>query len=162
MRSKSLMLAAAVLGLLHSFWLSNQADIPNLAIKFDFQGNPVCWMSIQTVGLMSFAVYLLLTGIFLLIGALIRKFPAMMSLPEKSFWLNAENQSTTLSYVESWMYFQGTLILLFFVASWQAILEANRRTSVSLPVWFWAVFGGYLLVTVWSSLNYYRKFSKKA
>lgn len=120
-----------------------------VASHFDLRGEVDGWMSPTAFVVTFAALELVLAGVFLAVGEMVRRVSVrFINLPNAAHWLAPEREAGTRRAVERDLLLlgAGTLLLLLF-----AVQESYRVSTTSASALrFWPVFGTYFaLVGVW-------------
>ena len=104
-----------------------------VATHFGKDGRPDGWMAKDQNFYIMQGLYLFLFLMFYFMPALIVKTPVRyVSLPNRDYWLSAENREKTVEKIAGGMYVYGILLFLFFVAIGYLTTEANLNDPVRL------------------------------
>ena len=134
---------------------------PEVATHFGAKGNPDSW------GTKTFLVWFFLamdSGLFLmflLIPSLITRMPAaLISLPNRGYWLAKENRPKFKSIFEQLWWEYGVAVLLFSLLTKALTVDANLSTPVQMNSGiFWAMLVAFMSYTLYWVIRISRAFS---
>jgi uncharacterized membrane protein len=97
-----------------------------VATHFDFAGTPNGWMSKKHFAYFYGILLPLLTGIFALLGLIIRKMPdKLINIPHKAYWLAPERREKSMRSLQNMNNCTGVVVGFFVVLIMQAVIVAN-------------------------------------
>lgn len=97
-----------------------------VATHFDFAGTPNGWMTKKQFAYFYGGFLPFITGLFALIGLLIRKMPdKMINIPHKAYWLAPERHEKTMRSLQNMNNAIGVVVGFFIVLIMQAVIVAN-------------------------------------
>ena len=105
-----------------------------IASHFGAGGAPNGWMSRNgyLLFMLGFAVILPL-GVVLAIGALPRRKPDSINIPNRDYWLDPARREATLRYFGTHACWLGSLLVVFISAIDLLLIEANATQPPRLP-----------------------------
>jgi hypothetical protein len=127
-----LLLAVAAAGL--AFVLETSARLPAIAAtRFDLGGAPNVFMTRQgyrwLMGVLVGFVPLLVAFLPVLIG---RRWPQLLNIPNRDYWLAPERRADTLASVESRTMLLAAVMIVFMCFTHWLVLEANAAVPMKL------------------------------
>lgn len=97
-----------------------------MATHFDFAGNPNGWMTKKGFSLFYAAFLPVMTGIFTLVGILIRRMPdKLINIPHKAYWLAPERREKSMQSLQNMNNAIGVVVGAFIVVLMQAVIMSN-------------------------------------
>jgi len=135
---------------------------PEVAIHFGAKGNPDSW------GTRAFLVWFFLamdSGLFLMflwIPSLILRMPvALISLPNKDYWLAKENRPKFKAIFEPLWWEYGVAVLLLSLLTKALTVDANLSAPVHMNSGiFWVIFIAFMAYTLHWVIRISRAFSR--
>ena len=120
-----------------------------VASRFDAFGNPDGWTSKGVVACLDIGTILFLAVTFLSIHFLIGRIPdSLINMPNKKYWLAPERKTRTHAAISSSMLWMGCATIVFLLAVFQLIFQANLSEDQTLGVAMWVFLGLYVVFTV--------------
>ena len=102
------------------------------------------------------------TFVSFVVGTLPRKFPQWTNVPNRDYWLSAEQREESLNYLNAHGKRLGCLIVMMMLALHYIILKANHVQPPTLPVsTFSSVLFSFVLALIWWIVRLYRRFPKQ-
>jgi len=140
-------------------WIQAPGLPEELATSFDAAGRPR-GTSVRGTALVLLGVLQVLPALSMLVlPLLVRRLPtSLINLPHREHWLAPERRGATLAFLEAWLAAAALVMALFFGASSQLILAANRAPEPRLGSGFWGLVAGILTATVLGLIALYRRF----
>lgn len=133
-----------------------------VATHFNSNNEPDGWMNRNN--------YLLLMLTFLIgiptiisagISALAHKFPHLINIPNRDFWLAPHRLDKSLDFLAFHGHRLGRLIIVLMTGLHYLVLVANRSEPAMLPQsWFLAILLGFVFSLVMWLIALYRRFPK--
>lgn len=108
-------------------------------------------------------VSLAITSSFTIVLPLVLKyFPtSIINLPHREYWLSGERRDESLQFLNVHFSWFGVATMLLMVAIFQLTFVANlsplKDLSAPIP---WAIFGAFVLFTIWWTVVLVRRFPK--
>lgn len=94
-------------------------------------------------------------------GTLPRKFPQWTNVPNRDYWLAAEQREDSLAFLSAHGKRLGYVIAMMMLAMHYILLLANHTRPPTLPgAKFSAVLMGFVIALVWWIVRLYRRFPK--
>jgi uncharacterized membrane protein len=133
-----------------------------VAQHFGADGRANGWASRDAFFILSWAMLLGLSAIFMLMPRTLRRIPvSMINLPHKDYWLATERKDESLSFIEEEMQWMGVLTVAFLVVVLHLAIRANLNPAHHLEnVVFLALMAGFLLSTFAWMIRLFRRFPK--
>jgi uncharacterized membrane protein len=133
-----------------------------LAVRFSAAGAPVAWTSAQSFATINVVIVAIIVSAFLILpGMLSRRRRLKWRLPNREYWLAAERLPKTIEYLQRQFLWYGIVTLLFLMAVFQLVVDANKLQPPRLHVahlgWLLASYAAFIFVWIWSL---WRKFSR--
>ena len=133
-----------------------------IAVRFDAAGTAVAWSSAQRFATINVMIVALIVTAFLIIpGMLTRRRRLKWRLPNREYWLAPERLPKTIEYVQRQFLWYGIVTLLFLMAVFQLVVDANSVQPAKLNArhlgWLLASYIAFMIVWAWSL---WRKFSR--
>ena len=130
-----------------------------VASHFDMRGEVDGWMSPTAFVIAFAAVELLIAGVFLAIGEMVRRISVrFVNLPNAAHWLAPEREGDTRRAIERDLLILGAGTLLLILCAVQESYRVSTGSASGLR--FWPVFGAYFVLVgvwvVWFHLRYAR------
>ncbi len=141
--------------------LVSLAILPSeVAIHFGAGGRPDDWAPSWVNTLLFLGLDVFLLGTFYFSSRLISVTPdRWINLPNKDYWLAAENRPRTEARMASSMYHLGTATFLFLLVVGLLVVDANLSQPVKLDGrFFWPAFLLFMAYTVGWCVALYRSF----
>jgi hypothetical protein len=115
--------------------VTTTADLPaRVASHFAADGRPNGWQSLA-----SYRVWMLGFGVLMpivvtaMIAWLPRRFPRLINVPHKDYWLEPARRDATLRALATFGYGVGLLATLFALGIHLAVVDANATAQPALP-----------------------------
>jgi hypothetical protein len=142
-------------------WVSLVYLPPEVAIHFGPKGIPDAWGTREFQALFFLSIDLAMFLMFLLIPSLVLKLPqALISLPNKQYWLAKENLPRFRLVFEALWWEYGVALLLFLLLTEALTIDANLSSPVQLNSGiFWFLFIAFMIYTVYWVIRMSRAFS---
>jgi serine/threonine-protein kinase len=129
-----------------------------LASHFDFAGTANGW-SDQSHFILTFALLIALMGaIFVTLGSLHRVPEAIISLPNKTYWLAPERRAATFALVRDWLRWFLVLTLALIALIVGLVLRANLAPPPQLSPFAFGLVIGYVVIAVAMLVTLIRRF----
>ncbi|MBM4263573.1 MAG: DUF1648 domain-containing protein [Deltaproteobacteria bacterium] len=163
MRQQPTILVVVLAVLAALFVIFTSAQLPAVvASHFNFSGNPDAWMKRENY--VAFMVIFILVYPALMTLAFIwlpRKFPALVNIPRRDYWLAPERREESLKYLANHGCWFSCLLLLTLAGVHYALVVGHRTQPPALPLpLFFAVLGCLGVgVIVWT-IKLLRRFPK--
>ena len=127
----------------------------SVAIRFGPGGAPSSWAPAYVDFLIMSGVHILLLASFLLAPRLTRMTPSRwIHIPNKAYWLKAENRSKMESLLSGRLFLFGTITFAFLFVVSALALQANLSTPVNFREdIFWWPFGLFMLYMVYWTIE---------
>lgn len=125
---------------LPAFYYSHLPD--TVASHFNINNTADGWMSKKSFLIVQLATTVVLSGMFLLITYFTPKFPnSIINLPNKEYWLNTERREESLKIFQRFIYWFGSLTLLFLTLVFQEVylVNMNSGTRISSNIWIYLI-----------------------
>ena len=120
-----------------------------VASHFGAAGKPNGWASKGVLAGLDIGMVLLLAATFLSIDILIARIPdSLVHMPNKDYWLAPERKKQTHAAVSSFMLWMGCATIVFLLAVFQLLIQANLSEDRTLGVAIWVFLGLYAVFTV--------------
>lgn len=126
-----------------------------MATHFGGAGRPNGWMSVPVaIGFELFIVGVMSLAFFGLPKVLRKLSPALINIPNRTYWLAPERVDASVAVLERYMNGFGAVVLLFIAAIHQLVFHVNLAPTPHLPTGlFLAVVGSFLgAMLVWIGL----------
>lgn len=156
--SRAVFIALVAFHLLQLFAFSGLFQ-PTVATHFDLRGTVNAFGDRYDFLFAWLAVFALAITLILSAGMLCLKYPRLTNIPNREYWLAPERRSETLEYVQSFVYWFGSLVTVMFGAILFQIWIANKRPTPQLDLWFVVVIALDWIVTIGMVIALYRRFS---
>ncbi len=120
-----------------------------VAIHFNALGQPDGWAPKHVSLWVSVVLLLFLAATFQFLLFYFPKKPEdLINIPNKNYWLSAENRTFTIRKVRNYLNWIANLTVLFLCGVFYLTLEANYYQTFKLGKVFWILFGLYLLAFI--------------
>ena len=146
-----LVLSAGLFTVTHFIWINQMPD--RLATHFDAVGRPNGWMSRSSHGGLMISTALGVPGLIVLLSFLIHRLPpAVVNLPNASYWRRPENFPQACAVMRNWSLWlaSGTILWMTFL-NYQ-LVRANLSSPPRLDAGGTWVLGGMMVIIVGASL----------
>ncbi len=125
--------AAIVIGLAVFVWLTSGALPDPVASKFNFDGRVTAYMPHGPYRAFMTACTLVIPFVLLAVQVwLPRVQPRLVSIPNRDYWLAAEQRPHTLAWLEGHTLIFGSVVAMFFAGMHWLIVQAHTRTPPHL------------------------------
>lgn len=132
-----------------------------VASHFNTKNNADSWMNKELFLYIQIGINALLSAVFLLTTLLVRKLPeSLINIPNKNYWLNGLRKEETFSTIQRFMYWFGSLTLMFVNALFLEVYNANISGTYQINSMIWTYLSAYVIVTAlltFSLIRYFRK-----
>jgi len=132
-----------------------------VASHFNVVNKADSWMSRESFLIVQVIITAALSIMFLTTAFLIRKLPkSMINLPNKDYWLADERKDETYSIILRFMYWFGSLTLMFVNAVLLEVYNANiaGKSKINPLIWIYLVV--YLIATIFLLIKMVTYFMK--
>jgi uncharacterized membrane protein len=155
----------ALLASLGTYLLALASSVPQLPLRvashFDVHGNPDGWMDRTLFLLLMALVGLLMPGMALLLGVLLRWLPAsQINLPHREYWLAPERRAETIAEIPRRFLWPSCWTLVFLLGIHMLVIDANQRdpSHLSSAIWVWlAVYLVSIAIWVAALVRHFRR-----
>jgi len=114
---------------------STVPDMPQrVAIHFNAEGEADNWAGRTTHALFIAGLPLLITALFAGLAALTTRFPKLLNIPRRDYWLAPERLRFTAALMLRWLLWLACLITIFFGALHWIVLLANQTQPAKLSM----------------------------
>ncbi len=133
-----------------------------LAVQFNAAGAAVRWGTAHEFVILNLIIVAILLGVALVLPGLLGKRPKMRwRFPNRDFWLAPERIAATVDYIKRQLLWHGIMTLLFLMAVFQLVVDANAKVPAHLDFTrLMIVIGGYVLFMLLWAWAFWRKFSR--
>ncbi|MEP6670352.1 MAG: protein kinase [Chthoniobacter sp.] len=100
---------------------------------FDLDGHPNGWMNRSSYLVWVSAFPLTLLGLFWLVSRCAIRFPSLLNIPRRDYWLALERRAETASLLFRWFLWLACGLTVFVGALHELVMEANRLNPPRLP-----------------------------
>jgi uncharacterized membrane protein len=133
-----------------------------VASSFNAQGEANGWMDKAGFMIFQIGLTLFLCATFLGVAFGMNYIPvSLVNLPNRDYWFAPERRKETLDFLKREMLWFSNATLVFMLAVFQLTYKANLEQESKLDNFFWLYMGLYLLYSIWWTVHFYRRFSKK-
>ena len=156
-----LFLALVLAALAQVFWQHDRLP-ERVATHFNAAGQANGWMTRGQHAAWHVITLLFLAGLFQGIAWLQPRLPReYVNLPHREYWLAPERAAATHAWVAGAVLLLGCALMLFFIALFQLIYQANLSTPPRLNLAVWWLTGGLLTVLAGVMIVLLAKFGRK-
>jgi uncharacterized membrane protein len=147
---------------LQLFYFSEYPE--TVANHFGSGGMPNGWMSNTTNLLISMAVVLFNSSIFLTAPYLLKNVPVQyISFPKKVYWLAAQRKENSIAIMSNWLFFLGVITNLFLISVFHLVYMANQNSPPKLnESIFFILLSVYIVMLVVWLIALFTKFNRVA
>jgi hypothetical protein len=134
----------------------------NIATHFDVNNAPDGWMSRNSYIVLLISLIIAVPAMISFgISALSSRFPNLVNVPNRDYWLAPERRDESLLFLASHGQRLGRMIIVLMTGLHYVILVANQSQPPRLPgSWFMAMLIGFgFALTIWV-VALYRRFPK--
>lgn len=117
-----------------------------VASHFGAGGEADGWSDKKSFTMLIGAVLALLVGTFLGIVILLEKFPLMINLPHRDYWLTSPQREQTMAALSSRLLWMGNVTLAFLLFTVQRSIDANLNPPANLGAGFVVALVIYFMV----------------
>jgi hypothetical protein len=134
----------------------------NVAIHFNVNNEPDGWMTRNFYVLLILTLLVSIPSVITVgISILSQKFPHLINLPNRDYWLAPTRLSESLDFLASHGHRVGRLVIVLMTGLHYVVLVANRAEPPALPQsWLIAILLGFVFALGMWVLTLYRRFSK--
>ena len=120
-------------GIFAGFVYFTSAQLPDrVATHFNASGIPNGWMTRGTHIEFTLLMGLVIPAFVLALFSLVRRFPGLMNIPYKDYWLAPERRQQTFNFIQQQGFRFAAMFILFFAGIHWSILCANRQNPAIL------------------------------
>jgi serine/threonine protein kinase len=122
-----------------------------VASHFGGEGQANGWMSRPGYLLFVGLLPLVLAGIFWGISRLSNRYPSLINIPRRDYWLAPERREATATLLQWWLLWLGCLMVVFFSCLHFLTLEANNASPAQLPMgpFLFVIISFLLALIIW-------------
>lgn len=131
-----------------------------LAVSFGTAGQPNGWMTRDGFVAYYFALLVFVTGVFSGLGALLPKFPHLINIPNKAYWIASERKEATLRDLRRWMNLLAAVLAASIISMHQLLFEINIKGDPVLDERFFTGVGLFIAVVLGLVVRLYQRFRK--
>jgi uncharacterized membrane protein len=160
-RTPAMIFVVLCLGFIMFLVWSAQLLPERVATHFGMHGLPNGWMS-RSWHLWFTGAFGIGISLFIVVLGWFNKFIPQngINIPNRQYWLSPQRRSQTCNDIFCLMLWLACMMIVFFAGIEFVIIKANQTSPVHLPIGFYILVSGFLvLVLVWS-LIMIRHFSK--
>ena len=133
-----------------------------VATHFNLNNEPDGWMTRNVYVLLILTLLISIPSVVGLgISMLSARFPHLINLPNRDYWLARPRQKESLDFLAAHGHRLGRLVIVLMTGLHYVVLVANRAEPPALPQsWFMAILLGFVFALAMWVLTLYRRFSK--
>ena len=148
------------LSVLHmAFYYPQMPD--TLASHFNISGKADSWAGKDLFFLTYAGVVAVIAILFLGSRVIMAKVPAaLISLPNKKYWLAPERKLETRSYISVQMTWFGCVSLAFLIGCMHLVIRVNLTGTNDIAPGIWLLTAAYLTFTLFWAVRFVRRFMK--
>jgi len=134
-----------------------------VAQHFDAAVRANGWASRDVFFILSWAVLLGISAIFMLTPRMLRRVPvSLINLPNKDYWLAPDRREESFNFLERQMEWMGVMTVAFIALVLHLAIRANLNPERRLQNGpFIALLVAYLVATSWWIVRLYRRFPRQ-
>jgi Protein of unknown function (DUF1648) len=133
-----------------------------VATHFNVNSEPDGWMTRHVYVLLILILLISIPSVITVgISMLSRKFPHLINLPNRDYWLATPRLSESLDFLAAHSHRLGRLVIVLITGLHYVVLVANRAEPSALPQsWLMAILLGFVFVLAIWVLALYRRFPR--
>jgi uncharacterized membrane protein len=162
-RARSLVILICLIVFSVTFVIYTSYYLPdNVATHFNFNNNPDGWMTRNSYVLLILTLLISVPTIISFgISALSQKYPHLVNIPNRDYWLAPQRLDESLAFLALHGQRLGRLIIVLTTGLHYVVLVANRTEPPMLPQsWFVAILLGFIFALAMWVIALYRRFPK--
>lgn len=162
-RARSLVTLICLMVFSVTFVIYTSYYLPShVATHFNLDNEPDGWMTRNAYLLLMLTLLISIPSIVSVsISLLSEKFPHLINLPNRDYWLARPRQNESLDFVATHGHRLGRLVTVLMTGLHYVVLVANRAEPPALPQsWFMAILLGFVFALGMWVMALYRRFSK--
>jgi uncharacterized membrane protein len=133
-----------------------------VATHFDLHNQPDGWMARSDYLILALLSITIVPALISLVIALLpHKFPHLLNIPNRDYWLSLERREQSAHYLASHGCRLGCMVIMMMTGLHYALLVANSSRPAALPhAFIFLLLGGFLLALVIWVVALYRRFPR--
>jgi hypothetical protein len=162
-RARSLVTLICLMVFSVTFVIYTSYYLPSkVATHFNVNNEPDGWMTRNFYVLLILTLLVSIPSVITVgISILSQKFPHLINLPNRDYWLAPPRLNESLDFLAAHGHRLGRLVIVLMTGLHYVVLVANRTEPAALPQpWFVAVLLGFVFALGMWVLALYRRFSK--
>lgn len=132
-----------------------------IASHFNVSGRADEWMNKSSYFLTYYLIMLSIAALFSVINIFINKIPEkMINLPNKKYWLDPDRKEESLNSIKNFIYWLGTLTIIFILLVFREVYIANLNRTYDLGNTMWIYLIILLAAVTYTVIKMYSRFNK--